>query len=387
MSHSVSPQSIEELRHVLRTASATGRPLYVYWQGKSAGVTVDLSKLDEIAEIDAANLVVTVGPGVKLGTLAQQLAKWGLRFLPGDNPFYRDKTVGQFFYEGYSNLSSLKYGSAKHFLMGSEVVLPTGELLKTGGKTVKNVTGYDFTRFFNAPYTDFGVTAKFLLKLLPLPETRKGFAVTFDRVEKMLAFVGNLKESRVIPAYLLWMDGSVQRFFQDSPAGQLIMLEFDGVQEDVDEQCQSAAALVKKHNGAICEAYEGDGQTAVKWSELYRSADHYLLTDEYKMAFTCQAEFMQAFGEIAKNSGVEAGLFGQVSEGKLNIAFKAARPDDAFIGEVAAAVKQAGGISSGKYARLQGKCPSGILGELEQRAKAAFDPQQIINRPLAEGVK
>lgn len=380
VSQLVSPQSIEELQHVLRTASDTGRPIYVYRQGNPQGVTVDLSKQDEIMEIDAANLVATVGPGVKLGTLAGRLVEQGLRFLPADTPFYHDKTVGQLFYEGCSNLSSLKYGSAKHFLMGSEVVLPTGELLKTGGKTVKNVTGYDFTHFFNAPYTDYGITAKFLLKLLPLPETRKGIASTFDGVEELLAFVKDLKESRVVPAYLLWVDRSVQGFFENDLQGQLVMLEFDGLEEEADEQQQSATALIKKHGGTIREAYEGVGQTAVKWGALYRSADKFVLTDEYKMAFTRQAEFIKEFYKIAKNSGVKAGLFGQLSEGKLNVAFAASKPDDAFIEAVVTAVKQAGGISSGKYDRLTGKCQSGVLAGLEQRAKVAFDPKQILNR-------
>ncbi|MCP6657886.1 FAD-dependent oxidoreductase, partial [Klebsiella pneumoniae] len=80
---------------MLRTASDTGSLLYVYRQGKPGGITIDLSKLDEILEIDAANLVATVRPGVKLGILAGRLAEQGLRFLPADTPFYQDKTVGQ----------------------------------------------------------------------------------------------------------------------------------------------------------------------------------------------------------------------------------------------------------------------------------------------------
>ena len=387
MSQSVCPQSIEELQHVLRTASDTGNPLSVYREGKPEGVSVDLSKLDEILEIDAANLVATVRPGVKLATLADRLAKQGLRFLPADTPFYHDKTVGQLFYEGCSNLSSLKYGSGKHFLMGSEVLLPSGELLKTGGKTVKNVTGYDFTRFFNAPYTDYGITVTFLLKLLPLPETRKGLAITFTDVEKLLAFVQELKEIHVVPAYLLWVDSNVQAVFQNNLQGQLVMLEFDGLQEEAEEQHYSATILSTKHGGTIRESYEGVGQMPAKWGEIYRFTDKYVLTDEYKMPFTRQEEFIKTFYEIAKNRGIKAGLFGQVSEGKLNIAFAAPRPDDALIEAATAAVKQSGGISSGKYDRLSGKPPSGVMAELEQRAKIAFDPKQILNRLTLQGVK
>ncbi|MBP2664443.1 MAG: glcD: glycolate oxidase, subunit GlcD [Firmicutes bacterium] len=387
MSQSVYPQSIEELQHVLRTASEMGSLLYVYRQGQPEGVTIDLSKLDEILEIDAANLVATVRPGVKLGTLAGRLAKQGLRFLPADTPFYHDKTVGQLFYEGCSNLSSLKYGNTKHFLMGSEVVLPTGELLKTGGKTVKNVTGYDFTRFFNAPFTDYGIAATFLLKLLPLPETRRGLAITFAGVDEMLAFVKDLKASHMVPAYLLWIDHNVQAVFQNDLQGQLVMLEFDGLQEEAAEQYHSATILSNKYGGTIRESYEGVGQTPAQWSVLYRSSDKYILTDEYKLPFTCQAEFIKAFYEITKNTGVQAGLFGQASEGKLNIAFAAAEPNDTFLELVTTAVKQVSGISSGKYDRLTGKGASGVLAKLEQQAKIAFDPKQILNRLILPGVK
>lgn len=386
MNQPVYPQSVEELQHLLRTASDTGNPVYIYRQTIESGVNVDLTKLDEIVEIDAANLVATVRPGVKLGALAGSLAERGLRFLPADTPFYHEKSVGQFFYEGCTNLASLKYGSAKHFLMGSEIILPTGELLKTGGKTVKNVTGYDFTRFFNAPYTDYGVTVKFLLKLLPLPEIRQGMALCFTGLKEVLAFVKDLKDCRVVPAYLLWVDSQVQAIFSDQLEGQLVMLEFDGLQEEVTEQYQNADTLSKKHGAKVLESYEGSGQIPAKWTHLYQNTEKYLLTDEYKLAFTHQGDFIEAFYQIAKDHGVTAGLFGQIAEGKLNIACAAAQPDKRFMEAVSAAVKQAGGVLAGKYDRLTGKSQSGILAELEQRVKLRFDPKQILNRQLSQEV-
>jgi glycolate oxidase len=376
----VSPQSIEELQQVLRISSDTDRPTYVYRKSNPDGLTIDLSKLDKILEIDAANLVATVEPGVKLGELAGQLAKQGLRFIPGDTPFYQGKTVGELFYEGCSNLSSLKYGYTKHFLMGSEIVLPTGELLKTGGKTVKNVTGYDFTRFFNAPYTDFGITAKFLLKLLPLPETRKSMTATFPGTKELLAFVKDLKDSRILPAYLLWIDPNVQAIFGAEKKGHLALLEFDGIAEEVTEQWQKATALLTKQGGTIQETADGCGLAAAKWSALYQPSDHYVLTDDCKVAFTGQAKLITAFYQLAQRSGVNAGLFGQVAEGKLSIALAASQPEQGFLDEVIKAVTQAGGISAGKVHRLSGKNPTGVLAELEQRAKIAFDPKQILNR-------
>ena len=382
MSQPVYPQSVEEVRQLVQAAAAAAKPLYIYRQNHPEGTILDVSRLDEIVEIDAANLVAIVRPGVKLGVLAARLAEQGLRFLPADTPFYQDKTVGQFFYEGCSNLSSLKYGSAKHFLLGSEVVLPSGELLKTGGKTVKNVTGYDFTRFFNAPYADLGITVTLLLKLLPLPETRKGLAVAFAEVEQLLDFVREVKENHLVPAYLLWFDRQVQALLQQDLPGSLVLLEFDGLAEETAEQQAAAVRLAGKYGASICEA--DAGQRPAVWSRLYQAAAIRLVTDEYKLKFTCQAEFIRSFYDITKQSGIAAGLFGQVAEGKLDIAL-AAEPAEAFLAAVSAAVRKSGGIASGKYERLAGKRPTGGLARLEQRIKQALDPQQLLNPlPLRE---
>lgn len=378
MSHSISPQSIEEMQHLFRTSSEAGRPLYVYRQGNADGLTVDLQKLNNIIEIDAANLVATVQPGVKLGTLASRLGEQGLRFMPADTPFYHDKTVGQLFYEGCSNISSLKYGYTKHFLMGSEIVLPTGELLKTGGKTVKNVTGYDFTRFFNAPYTDYGIAVKLLLKLLPLPESRQGLAATFATLEQLLAFIQKLRDSRLAPAYLLWIDPGVQNLYQAGGQEQLVMMEFDGLLAETADQVQSTVALIETNDGAIRATADGYARLVAQWTRLYRPESNYVLTDECKIAFTRQEEFIKEFYAIAGSFSIQAGLFGQLAEGKLNIVLPSL--ECGFIDEVLKAVGQTGGISAGKYDRLAGRCGRGALAVLEQRAKAAFDPYRILNR-------
>ena len=164
-----SASSVEEIGRLFTWAAAQNRSLYVYQQPKADGIQFKFDQLNQIEEIDAANLVATVQAGVKLGALTKQLADQGLRFVPGVPCYYQNLTLGQLFQQGFSNLMSLKYGPAKHFMMGSSVVLPTGEVLKTGGKTVKNVTGYDNTRFLNGPQTSFGITASYTLKLLPVP--------------------------------------------------------------------------------------------------------------------------------------------------------------------------------------------------------------------------
>jgi glycolate oxidase len=192
-SNLLNPRNAAEVQTLFKKAFKENIPVYVYRQAAEGGAAVSLLGLDKIIEIDAANLVATVEPGVELGSLNSALREQGLRFVPADNVFYQKKILGEFIYEGCSNLLSTKYGITKHFLMGSALVLPNGEMLNTGGKTVKNVTGYDFTRFFNGSYANLGVAVKYLLKLLPLPETRKNITV---KVKDTAAAISIIKEMR-----------------------------------------------------------------------------------------------------------------------------------------------------------------------------------------------
>src|SRR5208283_862840 len=206
----VYPVDAHDIQKIIRDAVKKKNSISVYASTAQSDVGLSLTKMNRILEIDSANLVAVVEPGLRLGDLAKALNTEGLRFIPAETPFYHEKSVGEFFYEGCSNISSLKYGAAKHFLMGTEIVLPDGQMMKTGGKTVKNVTGYDMTRFMNAPFACFGVTVKFILKLLPAAEAKQTVAAGFDETETVRGFISELKQAKIVPSYLLWIDPRTQ---------------------------------------------------------------------------------------------------------------------------------------------------------------------------------
>ena len=139
----VYPINASDVQKTVREAAEKKKFISIYSSTPQADIGLSLIKMNRILEIDSANLVVAVEPGLRLGDLAKALNNENLRFMPAETPFYHDKSIGEFYYEGCSNISSLKYGAAKHFLMGTDIVLPDGQIMKTGGKTVKNVTGYD----------------------------------------------------------------------------------------------------------------------------------------------------------------------------------------------------------------------------------------------------
>lgn len=368
----IKPTTSEDVQQLFQWAGKSNIPLYIYSEPRENGIALDVDSMNQILEIDTANLVAAVEPGVKVADLAAELAQKGLRFIPGDTPLYRHKTVGELFYQGCSNVSSLKYGFTKHFLMGMEVVLPSGELLKTGAKTVKNVTGYDMTRFFSGPYNNLGVSVKFLLKLLPQPESKKTVTLAFEQTGDMFSFIADFRKAGITPASVLWLDTAVQRQLgQSSVNGQVLIIELDGVTAEVEKQWSEISRLAETNNAV-------KGQ-ALPVEELLGSG--FALSDELKFPFTLMQRFAEGFYPLAAELGVEAGLFGQLAEGKAGVRFSSFGPaEQQFTERLLSWAVEIGGFSSGKYRRIYGECGEGALFELEQRVKKSFDPFLILNR-------
>jgi glycolate oxidase len=374
------PKNQQDVQELFKTASKIATAISVYGSAEPDGIKLELAALNRILEIDAANLVATVEPGLQMAELNVKLHEHGLRFVPAENPFYRGKTVGEFFYEGCSNISSLKYGPAKHFLMGSDIVLPTGQLLKTGGKTVKNVTGYDLTRFFNAPFANLGVTVKFLLKLLPRAETRKAFVAYFQNTLKLFAFIDQMRQAKIVPAYLVWVDPYTQSLSNNTKQDSIHMVfgELDGIEEDVGEQWAKTSAILNKLPAETQEDLTLVTGEMLKWQHVFAPAKDYALTDELKFRYTDQAAFLQAFYALKENK-MAVGLFGQIAEGKLNVYFgDRTIPDLADVVEILSVALQSGGYSSGKYYRLSGLALTDSMLAVEKTLKKMIDPADVL---------
>lgn len=371
-------RSTAELQQLLRETQQENTGIYAYRKMKSAGIKLDFSLMNHIIEIDCDNLVAVVEPGVKLADLSQELSKKGLRFIPADPVYYQHHTVGEWAYQGCPNVLTSKYGSGKFFLMGADFVLPTGELLTTGGKTVKNVTGYDFTRFFLGAYADLGVGVRFLLKLLPMPKKRVRFKAEFVLVSQVLAVIENLRKLPGVPVYILWADAVACGFNRQSTiSNHQVVCEFDGVDEEVTQ----VSNTVKKCF-SLCGASEvrelGEEEEIEGFTQLFNEGRGFTLTDEYKIPYSRQAEFIDKAYELFDEENVAAGLFGQPSEGKVHIYFTqlGMKEQDIVVALIRLA-EQVGGVSSGKYQRLY---TDRKLGWLEQNVKDRFDPQQRLNR-------
>lgn len=377
----VSVSSVEEISRLFAWAADQDRSLYAYQQAKPGGIQLQFDQLNRIEEIDSANLVATVQAGVKLGELTDRLTEQGLRFVPAVPLYYRNLTVGQLFQQGYSNLLSLKYGPAKHFLMGTNVVLPTGEVLKTGGKTVKNVTGYDNTRFLNGPQTSFGITASYLLKLLPVPEKRQTLILEFADFPTVHRFVETLKQRMILPAYLLWVEPLVSSIVNSGkPAGgDLVILELEGVENEIAEQQSKIREILRELSAVILEDTEGTGERTASFACLFNEENPCLLLEEIRVPYGNIDVFVKNFHRWNGEKGCKAALFGQIREGRIHICTAEGKTESLVKDCIAMAV-QAGGISTGRYHRSCGLNDDGLFGRIEARMRKMFDPQQVLNR-------
>lgn len=369
--------SSEEMQNFFHKAQKEKMPTFLYQKPGKKGVVLDLTKWNRLVELDMDNLIATVEPGLLLGDLQKQLNSKGLRFIPADTPCYSNISVGEWVYRGCPNISSWKYGSGKHFLMGGDYVFPNGDLSPAGGKTVKNVTGYDLIRFFAGGYSNIAIGTRFVLKLLPLPASRKRFCVSFKSVDDMCAAISSLQQRSVWPAWLMWFDESAQQlFFNQAPVANKVMFEIDGGSTEVETHGVKIADLLYKLGGKSIETND----QLPDFSTIEQDDNKLVLLDEFKVPITSVSEFIIRTTTSFKQNGIQGGLFGPVADGKVNIyCQKHSTAEKKMITEIQTLAQALGGAATGKYTRLFAERTPGKLIELENALKKTLDPMNIFN--------
>ena len=240
----VFPATTEELAAVVRVCAGRRIPIVPRGAGTGytggsvpthGGVVVSLERMNRILEIDEANLVAVVEPNVVTGDLQDAVEKVGL-FYPPDPASLRQSVIGGNVAECAGGPRAFKYGTTKRYVLGLQAVLPTGEVIHTGGKAVKNVVGYDLTQLLTGSEGTLAILTRIILRLVPKPPAQVTLRATFPDVESSAAAVVNITRARVVPAALELTDAdtlaAVERYVGESlaPPGTQAMLivETDG---------------------------------------------------------------------------------------------------------------------------------------------------------------
>ncbi|MDD4600232.1 putative FAD-linked oxidoreductase [bioreactor metagenome] len=375
----VTVSASDQLQEVFRQAQQDRNPVYLYRKPGEHGISLDLSQWNEIEVFDVDNLMAIVPPGLLLKDLNKAAAAKGLRFIPADSPILESLSVGEWAHRGCPNLLSWKYGAGKHFLLGSSYVFPNGEITAVGGKCIKNVSGYDLTRFLTGAYADLAVGVQFVLKLMPQPACRLRYDVEVASLEAASKLAGELQSRPVPPAWLYWADPIAgTKLFGQKQQGQRIIFELDGNEAEVNDY---AAAVNKMLT--VCKAKNAAVKAKLPdLSYLETKEEGFWLVDEFKIPYPGVSKFAETVKKALKENNWEGGLFGQLADGKINLYVKKADiGTNIFITKLQDQARALGGVSTGKYERVHGAGGSGALAVLEKNFKQCMDPAQIFNRP------
>ena len=229
------------------------------------GVVLSLERLNRILEIDEANLLAVVEPNVITGDLQDAVERVGL-FYPPDPASLRQSAIGGNVAECAGGPRAFKYGVTRQYVLGLEAVLPTGEVIRTGGKVVKNVVGYDLTQLLVGSEGTLAIITEITLRLIPKPPVRRRCARRFRRVARAVDAVTRIVRARVVPATLELIDRGFARGGRDVPGrrdrsrragtGALLLIEVDGLAEQVAAEAERVERGVprRRRHGSAARA-------------------------------------------------------------------------------------------------------------------------------------
>ncbi|MEV7288006.1 FAD-linked oxidase C-terminal domain-containing protein [Streptomyces sp. NPDC093252] len=407
----VLPRTVEQVQHVLRTASELRVP--VVPQGARTGlsgganategcIVLSLIKMDRILEINPVDRIAVVEPGVVNATLSRAVGEHGL-YYPPDPSSWETCTIGGNIGTASGGLCCVKYGVTAEYVLGLDVVLADGRLMSTGRRTAKGVAGYDLTRLFVGSEGSLGVVVRAVLGLRPKPPEQLVLAAEFSSAAAACDAVCRIMERGHVPSLLELMDGTTVRAVNElarmglpETTEALLLCAFDTPDPGPD-----LAAV-----GALCEAA---GATEVvpaddaAESELLLQARRLSLTaleavkgttmiDDVCVPRSRLGDMLEGVERIADKYGLTIGVCAHAGDGNTHptVCFDAQDPDESrrareSFDEIMALGLELGGTITGEHgvgvlkkewlAREIG--PVGL--EMQRAVKQVFDPQGILN--------
>ena len=171
----------------------------------TGGVVLSLEKMNKIIEIDTENMVAVVEPGVITSSIQKAALQVGLMY-PPDPASLDSCSIGGNVAEGAGGPKAIKYGTTKDYILGLEFVLPNGDIINTGGKFVKNVTGYNLIGLLTGSEGTLAVITRIILRLIPAPLKTVDLLIPFDSIEEALKTISQILHNKIIPSTLEFME-------------------------------------------------------------------------------------------------------------------------------------------------------------------------------------
>jgi len=408
----VFPTTTEEVSAVVRACARHGVPVVTRGGGSglSGGanavegcVVVVMTGMDRIIEIDVANLVAVTQAGVITADLEQAVEAEGLLY-PPDPASHELSCIGGNIAENAGGLRCVKYGVTRDYVLGLEVVLADGEVIRTGGRMVKDVMGYDLTRLMVGSEGTLGIITEATLKLRPLPAPKTTLLAFFPSVAQAGDAVSRITAAGVTPVTLEMLDRHIIDAVEgalhlglDPAAGAMLMIESDAGGELAERELDAASAACEAA-GATSLDRATDPDEADAMREARRQA-HWSLqqlgqarTEDVSVPRSRVTELIAAIEDISARHDMKIGVFGHAGDGNFHPAYVTGHDDpraeertEAVRADVYAAVLALGGTITGEHGvgltkkkfMTQQHGPRAVAAM--RAIKDALDPDGILN--------
>ncbi|OEU71282.1 MAG: glycolate oxidase subunit GlcD [Desulfuromonadales bacterium C00003093] len=409
----VHPGTPQEISRIMQLVNEHKIPVFPRGAGSGftggslptkGGIVLVMTRLDRILEIDEENLVATVEPGVVTEQFQQAVEKVGL-FYPPDPASLKFSTLGGNVAECAGGPRCVKYGVTKDYILGLEVVTPTGDIIKTGGPTMKGVVGYDLTKLMCGSEGTLAVITKIIIKLLPLPEAKKTMLVLFDSIDGAAQAVSAIIRGKIIPTTLEFMDGRTIDCVRQATdlqvpddAQAVLIIEVDGDREFLAKQVGKISEIIKPLGVVETRVAETPEESEALWqirrsvSASLRKVNPDKFNEDICVPRSKVPEMIRKIDVIADRYDVPIVNFGHAGDGNIhvNVMIDSKIPGeqekaDKAIKEVFREALALGGTMSGEHGVGIMKAPF-ISMELTKTAidymktiKKALDPNNILN--------
>lgn len=333
------PQDDEQISKILKLANQ--EKFNVVPRGSGTGlsggavpvdnsVVIVMTRWNKILEIDADNLTALVEPGVVTGILQKEVEKINL-FYPPDPASYNVCTIGGNVANNAGGLRGLKYGVTKNYVLGVEMIMPNGELLKTGGKNMKDVAGYNLRDFIVGSEGTIGIVTKVLLKLIPKPSHTITLLIIFNKLIDAGKTVSDIIAAHITPSMMEFLDNTTINCVEDyaniglpRTSEAILLIEVDGRGTEVQEDAEVIRKIAIKNNasalkGAANEAEANILKTARRtaFSALARRMPTTILED-VTVPRSVLPVMIEKIVKATKIFDVTIGNFGHAGDGNLH---------------------------------------------------------------------
>jgi glycolate oxidase FAD binding subunit len=292
-------------------------------------IVLSTLRLKKVTDNDCENLTLSAESGMTLREVQKILAKEGRGyFLPLDPPYSREATLGGIVVTNSSGPKRLLYGTARDLIIGTKAVFPNGDIVVSGGKTVKNVSGYDMCKLLIGSYGTLGILCEMTFRLLPLPEKEATLLIPFAKLEEADGFVRELIGSQLIPTSIETLNPiAVKKMKYSMPTSNgyyLVAIGLEGVSEAVERQVSDISDIGKRYGALKAEVLDTEQQD-IFWTAFRDFSKGLSKTDPGSVSLRAnfliskRGEMLGSFEKMTKESGIDCGILSHCGSGILYV--------------------------------------------------------------------